>query len=1764
MSETGAITLFSDGSSQKTIPFPIGGGIDTSAALEIPKKATILNASFNVSTEYTNPNDYPNAVTIDVGSDGDVEWAYQGIGYGDYGRQNVFTDNNPVQSVMFESTETFKNDLSFLMPKNATVSSATLKARGAGAGKVLIVKDGSNPYGLNKIKAAMEGLGNKVNITSESKLQTSWIDTNNYKAILWIGGTSSANVPLSTFWNPFINYVKAGGHVFMCGSWIDYTGVYSGTYEIPFFEWVLHHTWGNRWGGGGSGIGTTNKYTHQTNTSHPVFNKPNSLPSYWNNLYTGTFWHSPSGTINNGSVIGRVDTTTSNPKYDAIIAWDGPAYNPSYGRTLMVRQPIAQSWFNITQGDVLTNFTENLITWFLGSGKAENVTIDIGDNGGSPEFDHSGELTDPQIVPDFTAELNNLISSTPIKFTDEYGIQFVEIPINVTNDVEGMVLLSDLDIKYNLTTLAFLNPHNDNLINELNELVPDTGEDNITLTLEIESDTAGKINISDIIIDYYLPDLTNDNLIVQNAHVPNKICYVDYENYLFFVNITNRGGVVDVNNVTLTLDTDSEQVRLHWNQGDQTFAELYDPKNLVELDTLNCQSTPTTADKWCLEFSIRFTWQNQNESMMRCSVNTTNDTGAFVFNYFEEVYRLENDLDLIGTLNVDATDQGTLIEDGTNNWVHAQETITWSNLIAVYQDTTNIYPDDKNFNITIFDDDTNKWVNSSSSASTFEIQTISDATSDYFDIHHIDITNIPGFGEDVSNWSFMIKNDNDGPQAPPSITCHADSATDPATDADDDTVIYVVWDPASDQSGSGVAEYCMGYNDNQPTDVKSSGDTAVGAEGLAVFYVRARDRVGNWGTTGSDSIMIDFTDLKYSEPIPSPLVWQNSTTVECGIMISDLGGSGVDSSSIQYRYVESGDIERGSWDSYDDAIDAEVVVCRQNITFNSDGDDKKVQWRAMDIANNIFIYSDIYSLKIDSRPVSFESFSIDFNKWHNSLPANINFYLNDTHPSGIVVSGVDVSSIYYSFSTNGIANYGQWLPLSCGGTGDSIKCYFVPTVNEGDQNFIRFKAMDIAKNQIISEDYRLKIDYSTPSFSNPIPGPEFWNNRTRLECFVSIYDEFSKVDVETIQYSISTNGTENYRSWRRPNLLHLTEEAYQMLMVSCNVTFIEGANNYIRWFALDTAGNEHISDDYRIMIDITGCTYHKPTPDPESWVNRLQVDCSIIINDTLGSGVDLSTIEYALSTDGPDNIDEWRNVNIVLEDLTADGLSIHATVEQLKLNEGTENYLYWRAKDLADSGYNQGGPYRVQIDLAPLDFYNPKPKPDIVQYESEHACQITIKDEGGSGVDPESVEFRYLPEGTLEYTNWTSAGISFSMTNEGYRFFVYVSFQPGYSNYIQWQASDMAGNGPFASPEYNIMINSPPVPVISKPTMDGDYREKINFTFDGSKSFDPDSLDILTFYWKSNLTGSISGESRFSTQLAPGYHQIILYVNDGNNHNVSTCVNITVKRNDMDNDGIADIYDKDIDGDGHLNQDDLFPRDRSEWWDSDFDYIGDNADPDDDNDGVNDNEDEFPLDGTRWENEEVESKSNDYSILILIVLLVIIILIVVLLLVKRRRSKMEAAAAEAEGTEQDKLKHIAKPVSPSQQSVQPMPVQPMQVYNPYAPQFLPQPMQVYPPGYPGQVYNPYQMTMAIPLLPPYIPSHQSPQVPQVPQPTPPVQRVQQVPGTVPMQPMQQSTQQIQPPVRHFYRPGLVPRAKVVTPVNPSQGLNKRQKDENSQ
>ena len=226
------------------------------------------------------------------------------------------------------------------------------------------------------------------------------------------------------------------------------------------------------------------------------------------------------------------------------------------------------------------------------------------------------------------------------------------------------------------------------------------------------------------------------------------------------------------------------------------------------------------------------------------------------------------------------------------------------------------------------------------------------------------------------------------------------------------------------------------------------------------------------------------------------------------------------------------------------------------------------------MAENELTDPNYYTLKIDSTPVTFEQFSIDFNGWHRTVEPEISFTVRDFIPINDESSGVDTNSIMYQISTTGLGNYGPWRHIDAEGAGESVRCTVKPTFIQGIQNYIRFKSKDIAGNEITSDNYQLKIDTSVPEFMNPKPDFNFWSNSTIIQCNITIFDEHSKVAVESVRYAISTNGTDHYSTWRKIGIKHLDNKAYYTVTLTINDTFAESDNNYIRWLAYDIAGNK--------------------------------------------------------------------------------------------------------------------------------------------------------------------------------------------------------------------------------------------------------------------------------------------------------------------------------------------------------------------------------------------------------------------------------------------------------------------------------------------------------------------------------------------------------------------------------------------------------------
>jgi len=135
------VTSFSGGGSQTTVTFT-SSGTDNNTNILVPVNGTVTFAGLRAAGKGTN-------LSVDVGQDGTVDWAYTGKGYGRLGQQLVFSDDSSQWDVGLGNGQ---NSSRFVvLPYGAVITKAVLHMTPKGTANLtwssdryFTVKDGSN------------------------------------------------------------------------------------------------------------------------------------------------------------------------------------------------------------------------------------------------------------------------------------------------------------------------------------------------------------------------------------------------------------------------------------------------------------------------------------------------------------------------------------------------------------------------------------------------------------------------------------------------------------------------------------------------------------------------------------------------------------------------------------------------------------------------------------------------------------------------------------------------------------------------------------------------------------------------------------------------------------------------------------------------------------------------------------------------------------------------------------------------------------------------------------------------------------------------------------------------------------------------------------------------------------------------------------------------------------------------------------------------------------------------------------------------------------------------------------------------------------------------------------------------------------------------------------------------------------------------------------------------------------------------------------
>ena len=172
--------------------------------------------------------------------------------------------------------------------------------------------------------------------------------------------------------------------------------------------------------------------------------------------------------------------------------------------------------------------------------------VDIGDDG-IIEWHHSGNLSNGSVIPNFSSTLNSFLANATPTFTDNWGNEFVDVPLNVTGN--ATLILDEIDIRYDWKPIVTISPHGD-LVSEINQhlsTLPPDATGNVSITIYVSSDSAGAVELSNlsIVLGDRPPSIGSITLPTQTM-VPNG------QFSLVGLEVTSYQGITNLSWITFT------------------------------------------------------------------------------------------------------------------------------------------------------------------------------------------------------------------------------------------------------------------------------------------------------------------------------------------------------------------------------------------------------------------------------------------------------------------------------------------------------------------------------------------------------------------------------------------------------------------------------------------------------------------------------------------------------------------------------------------------------------------------------------------------------------------------------------------------------------------------------------------------------------------------------------------------------------------------------------------------------------------------------------------------------------------------------------------------------------------------------------------------------------------------------------------------------------------------------------------------------------
>ena len=585
------------------ITFP-GEGYDSSTTLILGANSVVSAASLDVRGWQGAAGESPTTIGIDVGDDGDLEWAFGGPGNGSFGLVDEFS--NGWHSVGVNLSTGSNSTYSIRLPLNATVSSASLEV--STLSELTLSGNDVEDSAMRKVSSWGNSTHLNCNYGNSSLIwvgKTEWANWNIYRSVYWFNLTQLPAVTVLdanlSFWiadavnNANTGQPNTAQHTYrvhpLLKDWIE--GMESGSpvNQGPGVTWnnAIDNVTGTDYAWSTSGAsGATDRGGAIAN----VTNSPANLEHNWLEFNSSGLTNLIQGWVN-GTI----------PNQGFLLVGDENTNKPDGSRLSI---PSSE---NLTHGPRLTIVFEG----------TDDVTggLDVG-NDGSSEWSHAGNLSNGTTTPDFSAALNALLANSVPTFTDAWGNDFVDIPLGVTGN--ATLVLGNIDVEYDWQPTVT----DGALLSEINQHLSGTTPDptgNVTIPINVTSGSAGIVELSNLNIN-----LGDRPPSVGSMTLPTETLVPNGNTEVIGIQVTSYQGLANISWLAMTpqLTSISNPPVLVYSF-DNASSWMIDANGFVANVSGNWQplNSDTGLMEWDLEVS--WNWPEEQDVKWRGQVTTTDN-----------------------------------------------------------------------------------------------------------------------------------------------------------------------------------------------------------------------------------------------------------------------------------------------------------------------------------------------------------------------------------------------------------------------------------------------------------------------------------------------------------------------------------------------------------------------------------------------------------------------------------------------------------------------------------------------------------------------------------------------------------------------------------------------------------------------------------------------------------------------------------------------------------------------------------------------------------------------------------------------------------------------------------------------------------------------------------------------------------------------------------------------------------------------------------